>query len=80
MGKMTNTFADDIFKRIFLNDYARFRIKFHRNLFLGVQMTITSIASGNGFSPNLRTNAGPVYWRIYAALGVDELMVSSAHG
>ena len=37
-----------------------------------------SIGSGNGLAPNRRqaiiwTNADPVRWRIYAALGRDEL-------
>ena len=37
------------------------------------------VGSGNGLAPNRRqaniwTNAGPVYWRIYAVLGGDELM------
>ena len=39
-----------------------------------------SISSGNGLVPNRQqaitwTNADPVHRRIYAALGVDELMV-----
>ena len=39
---------------------------------------LANISSGNGLSPTRRqaitwTNANPVYWRIYAALGGDEL-------
>ena len=54
-----------------------FRIKFHGNLFLRVQLTV-SIGSGNGLAPRRRqaitwTNADPVNRRIYAALGGDEL-------
>ena len=33
-------FADDIFKRIFWNEYEQISIKFHWCLFLGVQLTI----------------------------------------
>ena len=41
-----------------------------------------SIGSGDGLAPNRRqaiiwTNADPVRWRIYAALGGDELIKSS---
>ena len=39
---------------------------------------LASLGSGNGLAPNRRqaitwTNAGPVQWRIYAALGGDDL-------
>ena len=54
-----------------------FRFEFHSNLFLGVQMTIYIyiyiyiISSDNDIT---WTNADPVYWYIYAALGGDELI------
>ena len=62
-------FADDIFKRIFLIKRFTFWLKFHRSFFIG---------SDNGMAPTRRqaiiwTNAGPIQWRIYAALGGDEL-------
>ena len=56
-----------------------FLLKFHWNLFLRVQLTIVpSIVSDNGLVPNRRqaiiwTNADPVHWRIYVALGGDKL-------
>ena len=52
-----------------------FWFKFHWSLFIRVTV---SIGSGNGLAPNRRqvinwTNADPVHWRIYTALGGDEL-------
>ena len=43
-----------------------------------VQLTITGIGLDNGLAPNGRqaiiwTNADPIHWRIYVALGGDEL-------
>ena len=59
-----------------------FWLKFHRSLFLRVQLTITQHWFGwdNGLAPNRRqaiiwTNAGLIHWRIYAALGGDELRI-----
>ena len=51
-----------------------FWLKFYWSLFLRVQL----IGSDNGLVPNRRqaiiwTNADPIHWRIYAALGGDEL-------
>ena len=48
-----------------------FRLKFHWSLF--------SIGSDNGLAPNRRqaiiwTNDDPVKWRIYASLGLNELI------
>ena len=53
-----------------------FWFEFHWSLFLRVQLTIFHLDSG--LAPIRRqaiiwTNAGPVHWRIYAALGGDEL-------
>ena len=58
-----------------------FWFKFHWNLFPGVHLTENSIGSGNGLAPKRRqaitwTNADPAHWRIYAALGGDELTAS----
>ena len=45
-----------------------------------------SICSGNGLMPNRQqaitwANADPILWRIYAALGGDELIINySIHG
>ena len=58
-----------------------FWLKFHWNFFpLRVQLTKPSIGLDNGLAPNRRqaiiwTNADPVHWRIYAALGGDEYQV-----
>ena len=46
-----------------------------------VQLTKISIGLVNGFVPNKRqaiiwTNADPIHWRIYAALGGDGLFAS----
>ena len=51
-----------------------FWFEFHWSLFLRIQLTKVSVGSGNGLVPNKRqaitwSNAGPVYWRIFAALG-----------
>ena len=56
-----------------------FWLKLYWSLFLRVQLTKSSIGSNNGLASNRRqaiiwTNADPVHWRIYAALGGDELM------
>ena len=56
-------FADDIFKRVFMNEMLESRFNFHWNLFLRVQLTIISNGSDNGLSPIRRqiiiqTNAG----------------------
>ena len=47
-------------------------------MFLKVQITITQYGFDNGLAPTRRqaiiwTNAYPGHWRIYAALGGDEL-------
>ena len=54
------------------------RFEFRWNLFPGVQLTISQYGLGSGLAPNRRqattwTNADPILWRIYAALGGDEL-------
>ena len=52
--------------------------KFHWSLFVRVQLTITSFGLGNGLVPNrwqaiIWTKADPIHWRIYAAIGGDDL-------
>ena len=52
--------------------------KFHWSFILAVKLTITQHVFDNGLAPNrgrviIWTNADPVYRRIYAALGGDEL-------
>ena len=72
-------FADNIFKRIFLNQnycittwiWLKFVPKFPNKQY-------ASSDSDNGLAPNRRqaivcTNDGLVYWRIYATLGLNEL-------
>ena len=58
----------------------KFRLKFHWNLFLRSSWQKIAIGSGNGLAPTrwqeiTWTNAGPIRWRIYAALGGDELTI-----
>ena len=58
-----------------------FGFKVRWRLFLKFQLTISQHGSGNGLAPYRRqaiiwTSADPVHWRIYAALGGDELIVS----
>ena len=64
LGKMAAISADDILNCIFLNEKLRIFIK-------------PSIGLDNGLAPNrpqaiIWTNADPIHWRIYAALGGDE--------
>ena len=47
-------------------------------MFPSVQLTITNIGLDSGLAPNRQhaiiwTNAEPIHWRIYAALGGEEL-------
>ena len=69
-----------IFRTTFSNAFSwikmyEFRVRIHLSLFLSVQLTTRQHwFSGNGLAPNRRqaiswTNANPVHWRIYAALG-----------
>ena len=58
-----------------------FLFEFHRSLSLRVQLANVSIGSGNGLAPTSRQaiiwrNVDPVHWRIYAALGRDELILT----
>ena len=56
-----------------------FMLKFHLSLFLNVQQQYSSIGPDDGLTPTRRqaiiwTNDGLVYWRIYAPLGLNELI------
>ena len=55
-----------------------FWLKCHWSLFPGVQLKIPSVDKDNGLLPYRRqaiiwTNGDRMHWRIYAALGADEL-------
>ena len=72
---MAAILADDIFKRIFLNENVRIFISnFTEICSWGSNWQLVSIGSGNGLAPNrwqaiTWSNDDPVYRRIYAALG-----------
>ena len=73
---MAAILADDTFTCIFLNENDRILI---RKSLKFVPIPKVSIGSGNGLAPNRPqaiawTNADPLHWRIYAALGEDELI------
>ena len=70
--------AHNNFKCIFLNenDSIPIRIDCTEICFQETSWQYASIGSGNGLKPNRRqaitwTNADPVHWHIYAALGGD---------
>ena len=78
---MAAILADDIFKLILLNENYRIPIqislKFVRRSPIDNMPAL--VQSDNGLAPSRRqaiiwTNADPVHWRIYAALGGDELI------
>ena len=67
LDKYIRQFADDVFRCMFVNEKFCILIK-KKN----------SIGLDNVLAPNRRhttiwTTADPIYWRIYAALGGDEL-------
>ena len=81
-GKNGCHFANDIFIRIFENENLYILIKLHWILFPRFQLTITQCGLDNGFALNRRqaiiwTNADQLPWRIYAALGGDEVILVS---
>ena len=84
VDKMAVVLADDNFRCIFINENywipIRISLKFVPRMFIWQQ---TSIGSGNGLALNRRqgiiwTNADSVQWRIFAALGGDELIPPGA--
>ena len=71
-GQNGRHFADDIFRRIFVNDKFSILIKISLK-FVPKCWQYTSIGLDNGLAPNRRqatiqTNAVLIHWRIYAAL------------
>ena len=62
-GQNARHFAEDIFRCIFEKKNCVFWLKLHWSLFLKVQLTTS----------HYLTNAGRILWRIYAAVGGDEL-------
>ena len=83
---MATILADDTFKGIFLNENDRIPISISLK-FVPKESNrqYISTGSGNGLVPNRRqaiiwTNADPIHWHIYAALGGDELKkIIAAH-
>ena len=76
-GQNGRHFPDDIFKCIFMNEKFCIFIQISLKFFLRSNQQYSSIGSENGLAPIRRqdiicTNAPPVHWRIYAALGGDE--------
>ena len=57
------------------------RLNFHWSLFLRVQLTISSIGSDNAVqaTSHYLNQWWLVYWRIYASLGLNELMQWGTH-
>ena len=77
---MATILADNNFKCIFLNENDRILLNFPKICSQESNWQYASISSGDGLALNKRqaitwTNADPVHWCIYAALGEDELMV-----
>ena len=84
-GQNGRHFADDIFRCIWVNESFVFWLKFHWGLLLWAQFTIPIIGLDNGLTPNRRqviiwTNVDQIHWRMYAALGGDELNHVSKRG
>ena len=72
LSKTAAFFTNDMFKHIFLNEDIW--------ISLGSNWQYDSIGSDNGLAPSRRqaiilTNADPIHWRIYVALGGDELTI-----
>ena len=77
---MADILADDIFKCIFVNENIWISIKIWLKFVPKGRINIlySNIGSNNGLAPTRRqaiiwTNADPIHWHIYAALGGDEL-------
>ena len=77
---------DDILKCIFVNEKFCILINISLNVVHKVQSNnISAFGSDNGLTPTRRqaiiwTKANPILWRIYAALGGDELSSIDVHG
>ena len=76
-GQNVQHFADDIFKRIFLNENARIWIQIPSMLVsdgaIDNKLALVQEMAWRrtGDKPITRTNADPVFRRMYAALGSD---------
>ena len=77
---MADILADDSFKCIFVNENIWISIKIWLKFVPKGRINIlySNIGSNNGLAPTRRqaiiwTNADPIHWYIYAALGGDEL-------
>ena len=69
-------FADDIFKCIFIDEMYEFSFRFDWNVFLRFQLTKFQISSDNGLvTSHYMNQCWLVYWRIYASLGLNQLML-----
>ena len=83
-GQNGGHFADDILRCIFVNKNVCIMLKISLKFVLSeANRQHPSIGLDNGLAPNRRqainwTNADPIHWRIYAALGGDELMESTS--
>ena len=71
-------FPDEIFRCIFSMKMYKFWLKFHRSLFVGVQLTIFQYWLRQWLGTNQATSLclnqwRLVYWRIYTSLGRNEL-------
>ena len=79
-GQNVRLLADDIYRCIIVNEKFCILIKISLKFFsLGPNWQQPSTGLDNGLAPNRRqaiiwTNVGPIHWRIYAALGGDELI------
>ena len=62
---MADTFADVIFKRIFLSENVKISIQ--------ISQKFVCRGSNDNESTLVQVNAHQVYWRMYAALRADEL-------
>ena len=74
-------FTDDLFKYIFLNENVWILIKISLKFVHKGPIDNMHIGSDKGMAANRRqaiiwTNDGLVYWRIYASLGLNELITS----
>ena len=77
---MAATLAKDTFKCISLNEIFNITWNFTKICYLASNWQYGNIRSYNGLAPNMRqaiiwSNVGMLYWRIYAPLAFNELML-----
>ena len=74
---MATILTDDIFKPIFLNENLKITIQISLKLVLRSPIdNKPALVQVMAWQAIIWTNADPVHWRIYAALGGDELIIS----